>query len=110
MREGLAPTTFILISAERTRTQNRLLIISFGKRSDRLQVKCSDPIQTLKGCGHLNLRKKGCMMSQDDFRLSEPFTRVVMRSASIRHARNDLVVHELQTSEKKDDSSEIFNP
>lgn len=50
------------------------------------------------------------MMSQDDFRLSEAFTRAVMSSASIRHARNDLVFHdltgskrgcELQTSEKK---------
>lgn len=50
------------------------------------------------------------MMSQDDFRLSEAFIRAVMSSASIRHARNDLVFCdltggkrgcELQTSEKK---------
>lgn len=58
VRTGLSPLTFILISAERTRSGKRLLIISFGKRRYRLQVKCSDPSQTLKGCGYLNVKKK----------------------------------------------------
>lgn len=49
-------------------------------------------------------------MSHDDFRLSEGFMRGVMRSASIRHPGNDLVLHYLtgkiaqtehQTSEKR---------
>lgn len=39
-------------------------------------------------------------MSQDDFRLSEPFTCTVMRSASVRHARDDLVLHDLTESKK----------
>lgn len=60
-------------------------------------------------------------MSQDDFRLSEAVIRAVMSSASIRHARNELVFHdltgskrgcELQTFEKKKwhEPGKIFNP
>lgn len=41
------------------------------------------------------------MMSRDDFRLSELFTRGEMRSASIRHAGNDPVLHALTGKKKK---------